>query len=481
MTLKETWRRRNLASALTREFQLLFTNQNLRLYQTGLSQTTEAVLYQTFHTQMATQPTCWRRARSERIIATLTTGRSLWRGRRPSPTLKLMALILTCPVATISTILRMISAYNPSSNEGLSLAPTVMRSTVIRPVLSASNDLLIQMSVRGQVKVSVGISLATIWTYVDNLQIVRSSLGMGMTVPSRLTAIPSIWMLQNPPPMKLQRATNPHWYHQNMRPCLCCITNLPEAISAWPMIQTSMIRFYLMWMRFCQTATQSVRAENTWYERLIVQSRSSTIHPTMEAHITVKLCGSIHALSDTRSEMTEGNMWRSSGSPHGSLLLNLVVERRHSRLFRGGSLARYELRGTAASTNQNEGSPVGRGRVSDHRDCYSTMMAGDGWSHYLQNMLCCNVAIRHALLSVPVSPSQITSGWSVQKNSSAGVDHAYTITLNPQPHYPHSNLQYLLCAWRDHGKPYVQPLTLSQCPAQHGLHCHRWRSVFSIK
>jgi len=47
-------------------------------------------------------------------------------------------------------------------------------------------------------------------TYVDNLQIVRSSLGMGMTVPSRLTAIPPMWMLQSPPPRKSQRATNPH-------------------------------------------------------------------------------------------------------------------------------------------------------------------------------------------------------------------------------------------------------------------------------
>jgi len=36
-----------------------------------------------------------------------------------------------------------------------------MQSTVVRPLLSAPNDLLIQMSVRGAVKVSVEMSLAT--------------------------------------------------------------------------------------------------------------------------------------------------------------------------------------------------------------------------------------------------------------------------------------------------------------------------------
>ncbi len=44
---------------------------------------------------------------------------------------------------------------------GLPPPPAVMRSAVIQPLLSAPNDLLIQTSVRGPVKVSVGMSLAT--------------------------------------------------------------------------------------------------------------------------------------------------------------------------------------------------------------------------------------------------------------------------------------------------------------------------------
>ncbi len=55
----------------------------------------------------------------------------------------------------------MISAYSPSGNKGLPQPPAVMQSTVVRPLLSAPNDLLIQMSVRGAVKVSVEMSLAT--------------------------------------------------------------------------------------------------------------------------------------------------------------------------------------------------------------------------------------------------------------------------------------------------------------------------------
>lgn len=47
--------------------------------------------------------------------------------------------------------------------------------------------------------------------------------------------------------------------------------NLPEAISAWPMIQMSMITFHSLWMRFCLTATQSVRAENT---RLVLSNNA---------------------------------------------------------------------------------------------------------------------------------------------------------------------------------------------------------------
>ncbi len=55
-------------------------------------------------------------------------------------------------------------------------------------------------------------------------------------------------------------------------------------------------------------------------------------------------------------------------------------------LIRRGSLAKYESRCNAASTNQNEGSPVGRRRVSDHRDCYVSMMAGRSWRYYIE---CC--------------------------------------------------------------------------------------------
>lgn len=60
-------------------------------------------------------------------------------------------------------------------------------------------------------------------------------------------------------------------------------------------------------------------------------------------------------------------------------------------------MARYESRDTAASIDQNEGDPVGGGRVRDHS------------SHYLQNMLCRNVANGYVLISVPVSLSEITS------------------------------------------------------------------------